>query len=241
MEKLNLWFLCKKGVHLHKTYPTIGGVICLGPERTVLLASEIVLTLTKRHTYTAILLLAFELATQPYILWWKYILHWSPWKTGFFALDLSVSRFYFLTIFSSTLSIPPHPRFISCHYGYYHTEKWSDPPLSFKEFQARKRLVWNLLHLWRSEQSCSAGGLGKRKSLFSLNATDGAAADSFPTASIIFVGWALGINRLQSPVGPEHAQLNVKSLTKVAMHSHLVNSTAAKPFGFLFFVLRIEG
>lgn len=65
-----------------------------------------------------------------------------------------------------------------------------------------KKLVWNLLHLWRSEQSCSAGGSGKMKFLFSLNATYGAAADSLPIALIVSVGWALGINRPQVASGP---------------------------------------
>lgn len=115
------------------------------------------------------------------------------------------------------------------------------PSIILKRISSKKQLVWNLLHLWRSEQSCSAGGSGKMKSLFSLNATYGVAADSLPTASIVSIGWALGINRPQSPVGLEHAQLNVKSLTKVAPQSHLVNHTAAKPFGFLLFVPRIEG
>lgn len=115
------------------------------------------------------------------------------------------------------------------------------PSIILKRISNKKQLVWNLLHLWTSEQSCSAGGLGKLKSLFSPNATYGAVADSLPTASIISVGWALGINRPQSPVGLEYAQLNVKSLTKVALNSNLVNHTSAKPFGFLLFVPRIEG
>ena len=76
------------------------------------------------------------------------------------------------------------------------------PSIILKRISSKKQLVWNLLHLWRSEQSCSTGVLGKMKSLFSLNATYGAAADSLPTASIISVGWALGINRPQFPSGP---------------------------------------
>lgn len=115
------------------------------------------------------------------------------------------------------------------------------PSIILKRISNKKQLAWNLLHLWTSEQSCSAGGSGKLKSLFSPNATYGAAADSLPTASIISVVWALGINRPQSPVGLEYAQLNVKSLTKVALNSNLVNHTSAKPFGFLLFVRRIEG
>lgn len=109
------------------------------------------------------------------------------------------------------------------------------PSIILKRISSKKRLVWNLLHLWRSEQSYSAGGLGKMKSLFSLNTTYGAAVDSLPPALIVSVGWAPGINRPQSPVCLEHAQLNVKSLTKVALHSHLVNYSVSKSFGFLFF------
>lgn len=114
------------------------------------------------------------------------------------------------------------------------------PSIILKRTSSNKQLVWNLFNLWRSEQSCPAGGLGKRKSLLSLHATYGAAAESLLTASIAFVGWALGINRPQSSEGLEHAQLNIKPLTKVTLHSCLVNTTAPKPFEFLFLVLRIE-
>lgn len=142
---------------------------------------------------------------------------------------------YYLTIFLSTLCIAPS--FISCHYVYYHMEKFG-PSIIVKRISSKKRLVWNLLHLWRSEQSCSAGGLGKMKSLFNLSATYGAAADSLPPALIVSVGWAPGINRPQSPVCLEHAQLNVKSLTKAALHSNLVNHhSASKSLGFLLFFI----
>lgn len=115
------------------------------------------------------------------------------------------------------------------------------PSIILKRTSSKKQLVWNLLRLWRPEQSCSAGGSGNTKSLFSLNAAYGAVADSLPTALIVSVGWALGINRPQSPVGLERAQLKVKSLRKAALHSHFIKHTAAKPFGFLLFIPRTEG
>lgn len=162
-----------------------------------------------------------------------------PGRFGSFTSNLSVSHDFISSQHFSPLCLCPQLHFMPlCVLPH---REVIGPSIILKRISSKKPLVWNLLHLWRSEQSCSAGGSGKMKSLFNLNVTYKAAADSLPTASIVPVGWALGINRPQSPAGLEHAQLNVKSLTKVALHSHLANHTAARPFGFLLFVLRIEG
>lgn len=123
---------------------------------------------------------------------------------------------------------PPQLHFMSLHVLPHKEMIW--PSIFLKRTSSNKQLAWNLFNLWRSEQSFPAGGEEEilAQPVCNLQSCNRISPHSFNCFC------RLCTRDQQSSVGLERVQLNIKYPTKVTLHSHLVNTTAPKPFWVSF-------